>query len=885
MGISKKSGSSSFSRRWTHSELHCGDRDPSSQECDKNVAAVIRLGCEFLAVGVETSSWTKKPKTTLSAWTSTTSSTTIWCLGCGSQKDMGQQRSSSEVSEATCEDSWSFGGHVTNIRRVLGGGWTWQWFSHYGGVGANQVSWDGQSSRSQSWTSSTTRWWSTTWWRTTSWATSWEPWVWTEHPWRWCTGTGGGLGVWGHAKTGGRYNGGGTTRDGRTCNRSSMAFTTITTTTTTSTRQTTTSCAGFDELRIQTMQWMWVATAQTQQVSLLPWTSCTSWGEWTEMDDDEVQDQQDQQDRQAQDEDVHQLQQLCKDEMAVNHLVKGMCDLWNEERYMLAQVEEDQDVNELAKYANSIHSQLMMLQNQQQQLTNEIDKMVLGEEEKVLQTYTVAAKEVRAEADKWKPAIKEEIDNLLSTNTIIKMSKEEVASLESSGMALEKIPGKLVATRKAPLGRRRARIVACGNFVHGDPLDADSDVAAGGVDGIAIRLLVKLAAEREWCLKSIDVKAAFLQAPKRSVKTRTTLVQPPRLLVELGLAQQGEWWSVQGALYGLVESPKDWSVHRDQELPLLRWSVNGVQYKLVQTEELHLWMVTPVEMTSSWKPGSQGFLATYVDDFLVGAPQEQANAMLEAVQRRLDMQPTRNGHWRPPNEVLWIWDSQGQGRVLSTSMWIPQGRPETTWHGGWHGTSQELVCQLGRRRHWGGANGRSSPSSTSHRGTAVVGYPNPTWRGLSCWCYGTSCPSTSTTCGQAWRWVTEVFECDKFKGFALHEDLSTKTVWSQWWAGHAGVDQQLGGVCGCFARPGARELQVGDWGDTMCWGFSHRMGKWQTAVCYHFNSRKRTGELWRRFPVWRKPCSTPGGDGRWGHQQDPQLRFQKCTSPVHQWHR
>ena len=362
-------------------------------------------------------------------------------------------------------------------------------------------------------------------------------------------------------------------------------------------------------------------------------------GEWTEMDDDEVQDQQDQQDGQAQDEDVHQLQQLCKDEMAVNHLVKGMCDLWNEERYMLAQAEGDQDVNELAKYANSIHSQLMMLQNQQQQLTKEIDKMVLGEEEKVLQTYTVAAKEVRAEADKWKPAIKEEIDNLLSTNTIIKMSKEEVASLESSGMALEKIPGKLVATRKAPLGRRRARIVACGNFVHGDPLDADSDVAAGGVDGIAIRLLVKLAAEREWCLKSIDVKAAFLQAPKRSVKTRTTLVQPPRLLVELGLAQQGEWWSVQGALYGLVESPKDWSVHRDQELPLLRWSVDGVQYKLVQTEELHLWMVTPVEMTSSWKPGSQGFLATYVDDFLVGAPQEQANAMLEAVQRRWTCSP------------------------------------------------------------------------------------------------------------------------------------------------------------------------------------------------------------------------------------------------------
>ena len=91
------------------------------------------------------------------------------------------------------------------------------------------------------------------------------------------------------------------------------------------------------------------------------------------------------------------------------------------------------------------------------------------------------------------------------------------------------------------------------------------------MDGIAIRVLVRLAAERDWSLTSIDVKSAFLQAPKRSIKA---LVQPPSLLVELGLAQ------------ALVESPKDWSVHRDQELPLLRWSINGVQYKLVQTEEL-----------------------------------------------------------------------------------------------------------------------------------------------------------------------------------------------------------------------------------------------------------------------------------------------------------
>ena len=61
-------------------------------------------------------------------------------------------------------------------------------------------------------------------------------------------------------------------------------------------------------------------------------------------------------------------------------------------------------------------------------------------------------------------------DRQLDFNEDNRMTKEEVSALEASGTPLEKIPGKLVATRKAPLGRRRARIVACGNFIHGDPL-------------------------------------------------------------------------------------------------------------------------------------------------------------------------------------------------------------------------------------------------------------------------------------------------------------------------------------------------------------------------------------------------------------------------------
>ena len=149
----------------------------------------------------------------------------------------------------------------------------------------------------------------------------------------------------------------------------------------------------------------------------------------------------------------------------MDHLVKGMSDLWNEERYMLAQADEDQNIKEMVEYANNIHSQLMTFQGQQQQLTNKIEKVIHGEEEKVLQTYTVPAKEVRLEAEKWKPAIQEEIGSLTSTKTIIRMTKEDALAWRHQAHHWKRS-----RTRKAPLGISRARIAACDKFIHGNSL-------------------------------------------------------------------------------------------------------------------------------------------------------------------------------------------------------------------------------------------------------------------------------------------------------------------------------------------------------------------------------------------------------------------------------
>ena len=86
---------------------------------------------------------------------------------------------------------------------------------------------------------------------------------------------------------------------------------------------------------------------------------------------------------------------------------------------------------------------------------------------------------------------------------------------------------KLVTTIKAPHGRHRARVVICGNMLtamNGDkeqtPVDK-KDNYASGVDGTAIRCVLRKAAHEKWGIAAVDVKGAFLLAPRKETR-RTT---------------------------------------------------------------------------------------------------------------------------------------------------------------------------------------------------------------------------------------------------------------------------------------------------------------------------------------------------------------------------
>ena len=134
-------------------------------------------------------------------------------------------------------------------------------------------------------------------------------------------------------------------------------------------------------------------------------------------------------------------------------------------------------------------------------------------EQETLVTKTLTLDEVRRELEEWKEPIKSEYESLLKHKAIEPNNREQYQELQRTH-DIEVIPGKLVATIKPPF-KRKARLVACGNQAS---KNEDAEVAAGGLCTVCTRSLVSKAAQNEWGCATVDVKTAFLQAPRREEK-------------------------------------------------------------------------------------------------------------------------------------------------------------------------------------------------------------------------------------------------------------------------------------------------------------------------------------------------------------------------------
>ena len=243
----------------------------------------------------------------------------------------------------------------------------------------------------------------------------------------------------------------------------------------------------------------------------------------------------------------------------------------------------------------------------------------------------------------WIPSLKEEIGNFDSNQAIQRVSEEEAMCLvkeaEDKGQRAEIIPGMGVFTRKAGDGRRRARIVCCGNHMESR---TGEEVYASGADATQLRSTLRVASLRDWQCLSLDVKSAFLLAPK--AQGELVIVKPLKILAEAALAQPDEHWVITSAMYGLVTSPKDWSVYRDSELQKMEGRVTTqvkekvmkeVGFGFRQLEDANLWAIQEFSSSSgarSWG-AVLGYMIVYVDDVLMVGPKEVTDQASQMIQR------------------------------------------------------------------------------------------------------------------------------------------------------------------------------------------------------------------------------------------------------------
>lgn len=134
-------------------------------------------------------------------------------------------------------------------------------------------------------------------------------------------------------------------------------------------------------------------------------------------------------------------------------------------------------------------------------------------DQETLVTRSVPLEEVKKGLKEWTPALEAEYRSLLTHKAIVPIDEREYQQIREECKVVESIPGMLVATL-----------------------------------------------------------TAFLQAPRKGLPGRETVVQPPTILKEAGILKYGwsERWKITGALYGLVESPRDWADFRDRKLREMR---------------------------------------------------------------------------------------------------------------------------------------------------------------------------------------------------------------------------------------------------------------------------------------------------------------------------
>ncbi|CAE7809808.1 RE1 [Symbiodinium sp. CCMP2592] len=268
----------------------------------------------------------------------------------------------------------------------------------------------------------------------------------------------------------------------------------------------------------------------------------------------------------------------------------------------------------------------------------------------VLCTHTVPLVEVERYYGLWKDALEKELHSMTHEKQALKViSEEELTKYQEAGTRAMVIPSKLVCTRKSG-GRFKARLVACGNYVDlggkdGENRSASVDLYAGGIDAAVLRQVLAHAAKKgSWSAGTTDVSTAFLNAElldrqnpltkpaplSQEVPSEVVVLRPPSLLIRHGLLPARSLMLVQGAVYGLDQSPRDWGIRRDKDLRTIRLMLDTCEYRLVMSDvDNNLWFLT----TGRKSDPVVACLMVYVDDLLATGPLAVIRPLLDEISK------------------------------------------------------------------------------------------------------------------------------------------------------------------------------------------------------------------------------------------------------------
>ena len=208
-----------------------------------------------------------------------------------------------------------------------------------------------------------------------------------------------------------------------------------------------------------------------------------------------------------------------------------------------------------------------------------------------------------------------EYDSLLTKGAIAEVQDTQVQKLIEEGRDVEILPGRGVPSEKPPLSvgqqpRKKYRAAICGNFQRQTEERASESFYVGGADSISI---LRWGGLHGYGASGVDIKTAFLNAPKDEKEPEYLLCNPPKQMVAAGVGPKQVKWRVLGALYGLVSSPRSWSVYRDKAMRGFRWSYRGAD-RLMQPclSDPNIWKVLDPQTKQL-----QALVAGYVDDILI----------------------------------------------------------------------------------------------------------------------------------------------------------------------------------------------------------------------------------------------------------------------------